>query len=434
MKMADVRTLKLNLLADVDQFSRSLDRADNQAKGFTGNLKKYGKIAAGAFVAAGAAAGTYAIKLGIDGVNAAIEDEQSQKTLAKTLKNTTGATDEQIKSTEKYITKQQLAFGVSDTKLRPALGNLARATGDVTKAQDLTNLAMDISASTGKDLETVSLTLGKAYDGNFGALKRLGIPLDESITKSGDFNVVQAELSRLFGGAAAANTETYAGKLDILRERFSEIQEGLGQKLLPKLTDLLDIVIKVSKAFSGEDPDGLTNRARELAGEVNDGGEYSLGRSLVNLVDAFKTMFGALTSSEASTGLTNLEKTANAFNNIATAITNISDAYSKLKPFTKFLPSEFIKSKIWDALTNDPAKAAGGSVMGGKAYTVGEFGPETFVPNGSGSIRPNGGLGGNVTIIMNGVIDGESARRSIEKLLQDSSRRTGAINLVGATL
>jgi SLT domain-containing protein len=146
-------------------------------------------------------------------------------------------------------------------------------------------------------------------------------------------------------------------------------------------------------------------------------------------------MFGALTSSEASTGLTNLEKTANAFNNIATAITNISDAYSKLKPFAKFLPSEFIKSKIWDALTNQPAKAAGGSVMANRPYTVGEFGPETFVPNGSGSIRPNGGLGnGGVTIIMNGVIDGESARRSIEKLLQDSSRRTGAINLVGATL
>jgi hypothetical protein len=83
--MADVRTLKLNLL-DVDQFSRSLDRADNQTKGFAGNLKKYGKIAAGAFATAAVAAGTYAVKLGVDSVEAAIEDEQSQKTLAKTLK------------------------------------------------------------------------------------------------------------------------------------------------------------------------------------------------------------------------------------------------------------------------------------------------------------------------------------------------------------
>ena len=57
-----------------------------------------------------------------------------------------------------------------------------------------------------------------------------------------------------------------------------------------------------------------------------------------------------------------------------------------------------------------------------------------FVPSGSGSIRPDNGAGSGVTIIMNGVIDGESARRSIERLLQDSSRRTGAVNLVGATL
>jgi hypothetical protein len=432
--MADVRTLKLNLLADVDQFSRSLDRADNQTKGFAGNLKKYGKIAAGAFATAAVAAGTYAVKLGVDSVEAAIEDEQSQKTLAKTLKNTTKATDTQVKSVEDYVRAQQLSLGISDGKIRPALGNLARATGDVTKAQDLTNLAMDISASTGRDLEQVSLTLGKAYGGNFGALQKLGIPLDDNIKKSGDFNVVQAELVRLFGGAAQANTETYAGKLAILQERFSDIQEGLGAKLLPKLTNLLDIVIKVSKAFSGEDPDGLTNRARELAGEVNDGGEYSLGRSLVALVDAFKAMYGALTSGQAADGLTTLEKTANAFNNIANAITNISNAYAKIKPFAKFLPSNFISDRLWDALTNDPARAAGGSVMAGKSYTVGEFGPETFVPNGSGSIRPNGGAGSGVTIIMNGVIDGESARRSIERLLQDSSRRTGAINLVGATL
>ena len=71
--------------------------------------------------------------------------------------------------------------------------------------------------------------------------------------------------------------------------------------------------------------------------------------------------------------------------------------------------------------------------MGGQAYRVGEFGSEIFVPSGSGSIRPDKGGGGN-TFIFNGVIDGESARRSIEKLLQDSARRTGAINLVGANL
>jgi hypothetical protein len=35
---------------------------------------------------------------------------------------------------------------------------------------------------------------------------------------------------------------------------------------------------------------------------------------------------------------------------------------------------------------------------------------------------------------MNGVVDGESARRSIEKVMQTSSRRTGAVNLNGGSL
>ena len=249
--MADVRTLKLNLLADVDQFGRSLNKADNDTKGFTKSLGKYGKMAAAAFAVAGAAAAAYAVKIGIDGVKAAIEDEQSQVKLAQALKNTTNATDAQIASTEEYITKQQLAFGVADTKLRPALANLARATGDVGKAQELTNLALDISASTGKDLESVSLSLSKAYNGNLGALTRLGIPLDASIIATKDFSAAQDELSRLFGGAAQANTKTYAGQLAIVTERFGELKESIGVAILPVLKSLLEQVNLVAKGFSG---------------------------------------------------------------------------------------------------------------------------------------------------------------------------------------
>jgi hypothetical protein len=80
------------------------------------------------------------------------------------------------------------------------------------------------------------------------------------------------------------------------------------------------------------------------------------------------------------------------------------------------------------------ARAAGGSVMGGQPYRVGEFGPEVFVPSGSGSIRKDNGNGSGVTIIMNGVIDAESARRSIERLFQNSTRRTGALNFAGSQL
>lgn len=435
--MADVRTLKLNLLADVDQFGRSLNRADNDAKGFAGGLKKYGKIAAAAFVVAGAAAAAYAVKIGVDGVKAAVEDEASQKQLAIALRNTTNATDAQIASTEEYITKQQLAFGVADTKLRPALANLARATGDVGKAQQLTNLAMDISAATGKDLEGVSMALSKAYNGNLGALTRLGVPLDASIIATKDFNAAQAELTRLFGGAAKANTETYAGQLAIVTERTAELKESIGVALLPTMKTLLEQVNMVAKGFSGDDPEGLSNRARELAGDFSGNGANSLGGSLRAVADAFAKLFTTITE-DGDESTSTLQTFANALESVANGINAITRAYGKVvalgDKFRASLVGQFVYAEGRFAPDRAPGRAAGGAVTGGQPYRVGEFGPEMFVPSGSGSIRPDNGSGQGVTIIMNGVIDGESARRSIERLLQDSSRRTGAINLVGATL
>ena len=433
--MADTRTLKLALLADVNKFLGGMNEAEMGAKGLNSKISKYSKAMAKSFALAGVAAGAYAVKIGVDGVRAAVEDEASQKQLAEALKNTTNATDAQIKSTEDYITKQQLAFGVADTKLRPALANLARATGDVGKAQQLTNLSLDIAAATGKDLETVSLTLSKAYNGNIGALTKLGIPLDDAIKKSGDFNLVQAELVKLFGGAAKANTETYAGQLAIVTERIGELKESIGVALLPQLKVLLENVSLVAKGFSGDDPQGLSNRARELAGNFEGNGANSLGGALRAVVDAFSDLFSTVTEGGPGTTST-LEKIASALETVANAINFVSSAYQAALPAFRFIQNPLNLNIPEAGFTPRPkkGKAAGGSVMGGQAYRVGEFGPETFIPAGSGSIRPGGGVGCNTVININGVIDAESARRSIEKLLQNSARRTGPINLVGATL
>ena len=433
--MADVRTLKLSLLADVQKFLSGMDQADNATKSFSSKVGKYSKAMAKSFALAGVAAGAYAVKIGVDGVRAAVEDEASQKQLAEALKNTTNATDAQIKSTEGYITKQQLAFGIADTKLRPALANLARATGDVGKAQQLTNLAMDISAATGKDLETVSLTLSKAYNGNIGALTKLGIPLDDAIKKSGDFNLVQGELVRLFGGAAKANTETYAGQLAIVTERVGELKESIGVALLPTMKVLLENVNMVAKGFSGEDPEGLSNRARELAGNFEGNGANSLGGALRAVASAFGDLFSTVTDGGPGAA-SMMERIAASLETVANAINSISNAYQAALPALRFIQNPLNLNLPAAGFTPRPkGNAAGGSVGPNEITRVGEFGPELFVPNGvSGSIRPGGGSGQGVTIIMNGIIDGESARRSIEKLLQDSARRTGAVNFVGATL
>jgi len=249
--VAQSRTLKLSILADVDQLKKSLNSANADVEGSSNKLGDFSKKAGLAFAAAGAAAGAYAVKLAVDGVKAAIEDEAAQVRLATALQNATGATNEMIASVEKQILKTSLATGVADDKLRPALSRLALSTGDVTKAQDLLTLALDISQATGKSLDAVANSLGKAYDGNTAALGKLGIGLSAAELKTMSFTDVQGKLSDLFGGAAAANANTFAGRMQILKVTFDEAKESVGAKLLPIIQQLVEFVVnKVVPALS----------------------------------------------------------------------------------------------------------------------------------------------------------------------------------------
>jgi hypothetical protein len=237
------RTLKLSILADVDQLKKSLQQANGDVDDSSSKMGDFAKKAGLAFAAAGAAAGAYAIKIGIDGVKAAIEDEAAQVKLANALKSATGATEAQIAATEEQILKMSLATGVSDSKLRPALQRIALSTGDLSKAQDLLSVALDVSTSTGKPLEAVANAIGKAYDGNTAALGKLGIGLSSAELKTMSFTDVQTKLTDLFGGAAAANAETYQGRLDRLKVTFEEAKETIGYKLLPIIQELVYFIV-----------------------------------------------------------------------------------------------------------------------------------------------------------------------------------------------
>jgi hypothetical protein len=263
--MADIRTLKLALLADTKDFISGLDKADKETRSFTNKLDDALKVGAAAFLAVGAAAATMAIKIGVDAVKAAIEDEKAQISLAQTLRNTTKATDQQIAAVEDYIDKTARATGVTDDQLRPSLDRLVRSTGDVTKAQKLQQLALDIAAGTGKDLAAVTEGLGKAYDGNLGALKRLGVPLDASIVKAKDFDAAVKALSITFAGQADAAADTFAGRMARINIAVDEAKEQIGFALLPVLekfatviTDtILPVVEQLVNGLTGAGADSL---------------------------------------------------------------------------------------------------------------------------------------------------------------------------------
>ena len=275
------RTLKLSILADVDDLKKKLGEADKAVEDNSNKIADFGKKAAAAFAVAAAAAVAYGTKLAIDGVKAAIEDEQAQLRLANALKTATGATDGQIKATEQMILKTSLATGVADEQLRPALQRLAVSTKDTEEAQKLLSLALDISKGSGKDLETVANALGKAHDGQSTALGRLGLGLSAAELKTMSFTEVQQRLSDLYGGAASANAETFQGKIDRLKVGFDEAKESLGVALLPQvekfITFLNDTGIPTLNAFIA----GLTGDEGLSAGlaETQRGAE-SFGKAI----------------------------------------------------------------------------------------------------------------------------------------------------------
>jgi len=275
------RTLKLSILADVDDLKKKLGEADKAVETNASKIGEFGKKAAAAFAVAAAAAVAYGTKLAIDGVKAAIEDEQAQLRLAAALRTATGATEGQIKATEDFILQTSLATGVADDSLRPALQRLAVSTKDTGEAQRLLSLALDISIGKGIELETDANALGRAQDGNTTALGRLGLGLSKAELSTLSFTEVQQRLSDLYGGAAAANAETFQGKIDRLKVGFDEAKESLGVALLPQvekfITFLNDTGIPTLNAFIA----GLTGDKGLSAGlaETQRGAE-SFGKAI----------------------------------------------------------------------------------------------------------------------------------------------------------
>lgn len=174
-----------------------------------------------------------------DAAKGAIEDDAAQQLLAATIQKTTGATDAQIKANEDWISTQGKLLGVTDDELRPVMGRLVKATGDVTKAQELATQAMDIAASTGKPLATVTASLEKAYGGNLTALAKLAPEYRQMIKDGASFEEVMAAIGKTTGGAATTAAESAQGQFKRLGVALAETKESIGAALLPAIEAVL---------------------------------------------------------------------------------------------------------------------------------------------------------------------------------------------------
>ena len=237
---SDSRALTLKLLADTADFQKKLANGSKDIDSIGERAAEFGKKAALAFAAAGAAIGAFAVSA----VKAAAEDETAQKRLAATIEATTGATAKQIAGVEEYIKQTSIAIGVADDGLRPAFTRLVRSTQDVEEAQKLLNLALDLSAATGKPLETVTNALGRAYDGNTTALGKLGLGIDKTDLASQTFDETFNQLTATFGQFAEKEAETTTKQMERVKIALDEAKESIGAALLPVVQELTAWILR----------------------------------------------------------------------------------------------------------------------------------------------------------------------------------------------
>jgi hypothetical protein len=230
----------------ISQFnSKGIDDAKKKFKELETPGQKAGFALKKAFVPATAALGGL-VAAGVNFTKVAMEDQKSAELLAGQLRRTTGATDDQVSSVEKYIAKTELAAAVADTELRPAFGKLVTATRDVDEAQKLMNLALDISAATGKPLEGVTDALSKAYAGNSSALQKLDPSLRDVIKSGANFHEIGEDLANTFGGAAAEAAGTAEGQFKVFALQIDNAKESIGMLILPIVMQLLPHLLSLA--------------------------------------------------------------------------------------------------------------------------------------------------------------------------------------------
>lgn len=353
----------------------------------------------------------------LDAAKAAIEDQQASQKLAFTLERMTGASKDVIAATEDWIATQGRLLGVSDDELRPALATLVRQTMDVGEAQKAAELAMDISAGTGRNLSSVVKVLEKAYGGNLNALAKL----DPSLRGIGDSGIDTAGamqlLSDVFGGSAANAANTAAGQMQRFNLAMSETKESIGTALLPVMERLLPYLDKFAK-WAQDNP----NKILVIAGAI---GVLSAAIVATNIAMAANPV-GLITAGIIALGIAVVAayKKFEGFRNVVRTVVNGVLSYVEmvangwislinivirtlnlLKP-GKDIPllSKLDLGRLGEETTstggpNVRMMAEGGIVTGPTLAIVGEAGPEAVIP--LDRMRDFQG-GGNVTINVHG--------------------------------
>lgn len=304
---------------------------------------------------------------------------------------------------------QKLGFDNEDAAL--SITRFFQATGDVNKAIELNNTAMDLAAAKNLDLATAASLVNQVLSGNGRVLKQYQIDIKDSATPL----EALGQLHEAVMGQAQARTMTFEGQMRVISLAFEDFKKTIGAALLEALTPWV-------QKFTAwlNDPETKKNFAVWTANF----------RSWVDVL--VPTVIGVF------------QLWWNVLKGIYDTITVIGDALSRAITLAQqyqavgsrvsavagnFNPTQAIGNAA-AGLYNAVFRAGGGPVLPSGSYVVGESGPELFRPKSAGDIVPvyaRAGGGITVNIIGNTLLDDMAAEKIgdlIIERLKLSSRLT----------
>lgn len=343
--MADIRSLKIALLADVKDFISGLDDAKKSSNTFSDDLGKALKTAGAAFIGLASAAGTAAFAIGVSAVKAAVEAQKEDALLEQSIKNLTNATAAQTKATFDYLDAAENAAGVNADQLKPSFERILRSVKDLTKAQEIQKVAQDVAAGTGKSLIEVADSLARAYDGNVKGLKDLGIELQTTIKTTKKVKVSKDDLTK-----AELSSKAAALGLQAAQERLNKVLNN-------SKSDALDV------AQAQNSLERAQLRAGDAA-EAFEGKQKKVGKSITETKEVarpFAEILKDLSQQYEGAAAAAAETYAGRVQQISTALTKVKEdlGFVLLPLFEVFV--NFVQKSIVPALQDFIAGLSGGS-------------------------------------------------------------------------
>jgi hypothetical protein len=366
--MADIRTLKLALLADTKDFIKGLDKADKESRSFSDKLGTALKAGALAFAAVGAAAGAMAIKIGKDAIGAA-SDFSEEISKSRVIFGEASKDIEDFAKTAANSLGQSKKQAVSAASTFAGLGKAAGLTGkDLSKFSiGFVKLASDLASFNNTSPEDAIQAIGAALRGEAEPIRRYNILLNDATLKNealalglikttkealSPANKVLAAQAAIYKQAADAQgdfgetSDGLANSQRILAANIEDVKITLGESLLPvalKFSDFLkkDLVPAIQGLVNG-----LTGQDRKAAVpafltfnesvETSEDAGYNLGRALRNLTDGLGEMGDNFTS-ESGEG-SGLVKFVNLLTDVVELVDNLAGKINAvLGPFAKLL-------------------------------------------------------------------------------------------------